>query len=66
MPPEQIATGLEREIARPYERPMEAAAGLSSEEVSWSPDGRYVVSGQFPLSPTFFVLPDDLTKLIQL
>lgn len=48
MPPEQIATGLEREIARPYERPMEPAAGLSSEEVSWSPDGRYVVSGQFP------------------
>ncbi|GAA5954082.1 hypothetical protein JCM8115_003306 [Rhodotorula mucilaginosa] len=45
MPPEQIATGLERETARPYERPMEPAAGLSSEEVSWSPDGRYVVSG---------------------
>lgn len=49
MPPEQIATGLERETARPYERPMEPAAGLSSEEVSWSPDGRYIVSGSFPL-----------------
>ncbi|GAA5876251.1 hypothetical protein JCM3774_002337 [Rhodotorula dairenensis] len=45
MPPEQIATGLERAIERPYERPMEPAAGISSEEVSWSPDGRYVVSG---------------------
>ncbi|BGO96079.1 hypothetical protein NBRC10512_007189 [Rhodotorula toruloides] len=44
-PPEQIATGLERAITAPYDRPMEPAAGISSEEVRWTPDGRYVVSG---------------------
>jgi COMPASS component SWD2 len=38
-------TGLERAVVAPYERPMEPAAGLSSEEVKWTPDGRYVVSG---------------------
>ena len=30
----------------PYERPIEAHAGLSSEEVKWSPDGRYVIGGK--------------------
>ncbi|GAA5874754.1 hypothetical protein JCM1840_000424 [Sporobolomyces johnsonii] len=44
-PPDQIAIGLERAIVPPYDRPVEPAAGLSSEEAKWSPDGRYVVSG---------------------
>ncbi|GAA6006731.1 hypothetical protein JCM11491_003162 [Sporobolomyces phaffii] len=37
--------GLERAVVAPYERPIEPAAGLSSEEVKWSPDGRYVIGG---------------------
>ncbi|ORY56807.1 WD40 repeat-like protein [Leucosporidium creatinivorum] len=37
--------GLERAVASPYERPMEPSAGLSSEEVKWTPDGRFVVGG---------------------
>ncbi|GAA5997512.1 WD-repeat containing protein SWD2 [Rhodotorula paludigena] len=45
LPPDQIAIGLERAPTAPYDRPMEPAAGISSEELSWSPDGRYIVSG---------------------
>ncbi|GAA6057334.1 hypothetical protein JCM3770_001097 [Rhodotorula araucariae] len=45
LPPEQIAIGLERAATAPYDRPMEPAAGISSEEVCWSPDGRYIVAG---------------------
>ncbi|GAA5869258.1 hypothetical protein JCM8547_005179 [Rhodosporidiobolus lusitaniae] len=41
----QSATGLERSPQPPHERPMEPTAGISSEEVSWSPDGRFVLSG---------------------
>lgn len=37
--------GLERAGASPYERPIEASAGLSSEEIKWTPDGRFVVGG---------------------
>lgn len=37
--------GLERSIVPPYERPMEPAVGISSEELSWTPDGRYIISG---------------------
>lgn len=37
--------GLERAVASPYDRPMEPSAGLSSEEVKWTPDGRFVVGG---------------------
>lgn len=44
-------TGLERATVPPYERPVEPAAGLSGEEVSWSPDGRFVVSGSSFLLP---------------
>ncbi|BGP20720.1 hypothetical protein JCM10213_001036 [Rhodosporidiobolus nylandii] len=43
--PDEIAIGLERAIAPPHERPMDPRAGLSSEEVKWSPDGRFVISG---------------------
>lgn len=38
--------GLERAVASPYDRPMEPSAGLSSEEVKWTPDGRFVVGGR--------------------
>ncbi|GAA6010991.1 hypothetical protein JCM10207_005460 [Rhodosporidiobolus poonsookiae] len=44
-PPDQIATGLERSPVPPHDRPMEPQAGLSSEELAWSPDGRFVISG---------------------
>ncbi|GAA6060873.1 hypothetical protein JCM10212_006253 [Sporobolomyces blumeae] len=44
-PPDQGAIGLERAVVAPYERPTTAVAGLSSEEVKWSPDGRYVIAG---------------------
>ena len=44
-PKEQAAIGLERAIVPPHERPTEPVAGLSSEEVKWSPDGRYVIAG---------------------
>ncbi|GAA5989856.1 hypothetical protein JCM5350_006589 [Sporobolomyces pararoseus] len=44
-PREAPNTGLERAMIPPYERPIEAHAGLSSEEVKWSPDGRYVIGG---------------------
>jgi len=49
-PKEQAAIGLERAIVPPHERPTEPVAGLSSEEVKWSPDGRYVIAG----TPLFF------------
>ncbi|KPV72992.1 uncharacterized protein RHOBADRAFT_55238 [Rhodotorula graminis WP1] len=45
LPEHSIATGLERAVTKPHDRPMEPAAGLSSEEVSWSPDARYIVAG---------------------
>lgn len=38
-------SGLERDTTNPYIRPMESQTGLSGEEVTWSPDGRYVLSG---------------------
>ncbi|GAA5943620.1 WD-repeat containing protein SWD2 [Sporobolomyces koalae] len=44
-PRDQPNVGLERAVVAPYERPIEPAAGLSSEEVKWSPDGRYVIGG---------------------
>ncbi|GAA5837696.1 hypothetical protein JCM11251_002298 [Rhodosporidiobolus azoricus] len=44
-PPGQQTTGLERSFNAPYERPMEPSSGISSEEVTWSPDGRFVISG---------------------
>ncbi|GAA5983746.1 hypothetical protein JCM11641_001742 [Rhodosporidiobolus odoratus] len=44
-PSDRIAMGLERPIAPPHDRPMEPKAGLSAEEVKWSPDGRFVISG---------------------
>ncbi|GAA6033555.1 hypothetical protein JCM8097_001453 [Rhodosporidiobolus ruineniae] len=44
-PPESRETGLERSIQPPYDRPMEPSAGLSGEEVKWSPDGRFVITG---------------------
>lgn len=47
MPEDQIAIGLERARLRPFDRPMTPAAGISSEEVKWSPDARYVISGAF-------------------
>lgn len=37
--------GLERAVAPPHERPTEPVAGMSGEEVKWTPDGRYVLSG---------------------
>ncbi|BGP58512.1 hypothetical protein JCM8202_001176 [Rhodotorula sphaerocarpa] len=45
MPEDQIAIGLERARLRPFDRPMTPAAGISSEEVKWSSDARYVISG---------------------
>ncbi|GAA5884269.1 hypothetical protein JCM6882_002203 [Rhodosporidiobolus microsporus] len=44
-PPDQLEIGLERAVTAPHERPMEPRSGLSSEEVKWSPDGRFVISG---------------------
>jgi COMPASS component SWD2 len=37
--------GLERAVAPPHERPVEPAAGISGEELKWTPDGRFVVGG---------------------
>lgn len=37
--------GLERAVAPPHARPVEPVAGISGEEVKWTPDGRYVVGG---------------------
>lgn len=42
-------SGLERSPFPPYDRPMEPSAGSSSEEVSWTPDGRFVISGSSSL-----------------
>lgn len=44
--------GLERAVVAPYERPIEPATGISSEEVKWSPDGRYVIGGEFIEPPS--------------
>ncbi|KAL8279850.1 hypothetical protein RQP46_007700 [Phenoliferia psychrophenolica] len=41
----QHVMGLERSVRPPYERQIEATTGISSEEVAWTPDGRFVVSG---------------------
>lgn len=41
-------SGLERDIQPPHPRPLAPSAGLSSEELTWSPDGRFVLSGTFP------------------
>ncbi|KDE07220.1 hypothetical protein MVLG_02443 [Microbotryum lychnidis-dioicae p1A1 Lamole] len=39
-------SGLERASVAPFERPLgDPVAGLSSEEVSWTPDGRFVLAG---------------------
>jgi hypothetical protein len=57
--------GLERAIIPPHERPIEPAAGLSSEEVKWSPDGRYVIGGELFLHAFLapFRLTDDSIRL---
>ncbi|KAI5481293.1 WD repeat protein 82 [Pseudohyphozyma bogoriensis] len=40
-----FCSGLERSIAAPYDRPQNPVAGISSEELSWTPEGRFVISG---------------------
>ncbi|KAK4051559.1 hypothetical protein OIV83_002699 [Microbotryomycetes sp. JL201] len=37
--------GLERATESPHTLPIEPTAGISGEELSWSPDGRFIVSG---------------------
>ncbi|KAM0789797.1 hypothetical protein ACM66B_006649 [Microbotryomycetes sp. NB124-2] len=37
--------GLERNVESPHVRPLEPRAGISGEELSWSPDGRFIISG---------------------
>lgn len=49
--------GLERASAPPYERPMEPGPGTSSEEVKWTPDGRFVISGKLKSHPFHFFYP---------
>ncbi|GAA6033557.1 hypothetical protein JCM8097_001454 [Rhodosporidiobolus ruineniae] len=44
-PPGSLKTGLERSSRWPHDRDVEPSAGLSGEEVKWTPDGRFVVSG---------------------
>ncbi|KAK4056379.1 hypothetical protein OIO90_002522 [Microbotryomycetes sp. JL221] len=37
--------GLERAITSPHVSPIVPVAGISGEEVTWSPDGRFIISG---------------------
>ncbi|GAA5883695.1 hypothetical protein JCM16303_004771 [Sporobolomyces ruberrimus] len=62
-PNERPNMGLERAVVAPYERPIEPAAGISSEEVKWSPDGRYVIGGSIDGSLHIWdVAPPDSEK----
>ncbi|KAM0751498.1 WD40 repeat-like protein [Meredithblackwellia eburnea MCA 4105] len=38
-------SGLERSPDPPYEQPVAVVPGASGEELTWSPDGRFVISG---------------------
>lgn len=56
--------GLERSIVPPYERPMEPAVGISSEELSWTPDGRYIISGTPINMPSTHLSTNSLVSLV--
>lgn len=43
-------SGLERLPVSPYAREIEPVEGVSGEEVAWSPDARFVLSGESPSS----------------